>query len=470
MATSDRPTEGDKQADQEKPDDLIDTEAKADAEVSDDRAADVDPESDAAQTADGDKKADTSPDEDRDLTDDTETAQQEPEVVEDAPREELEPAQEAQSPTETVAPTERIIERKRGGFPALIGGVLAACLGFLSARTEILDPYLPDFLRTEDKTISLSERLDDAQTQLAAARDQIGVLEGQLAEVTASVGDIDETVDAIDIPDVDAALAPIGERIATLEARPIVTPEGAIVESAAFTAMRTSLQALEARAQEQDAEDTARSKEIAETLASVQSLQAEAEKQQAEAAAQQEELQGLLDAAREVEAAAAQAAQAAQARAALAQISSALASGAPYADAVASLEASGLAEVTDDLAAASGDGVATLASLQAGIADAARAALNTARVSSEDANTVGGFLQRQLGVRSVAPKEGSDPDAVLSRLEAAAKAGDLATALAEADALPEVAQEAMAGWLDAARARHAAQMAVDALSQRLSAL
>ena len=50
---------------------------------------------------------------------------------------------------------------------------------------------------------------------------------------------------------------------------------------------------------------------------------------------------------------------------------------------------------------------------------------------------LGAFLQNQLGGRSVVPREGDDPDAVLSRVGAAVEAGDLSTALTEIESLPE---------------------------------
>jgi hypothetical protein len=78
-------------------------------------------------------------------------------------------------------------------------------------------------------------------------------------------------------------------------------------------------------------------------------------------------------------------------------------------------------------------------------------------------------LTRALGARSVAPREGDDPDAVLSRAEAAIKAGDLNATLTELDTLPEEAQAAIADWRAAADARVAARAAADALAQRLTA-
>jgi hypothetical protein len=58
-------------------------------------------------------------------------------------------------------------------------------------------------------------------------------------------------------------------------------------------------------------------------------------------------------------------------------------------------------------------------------------------------------------VRSLTPRAGDSPDAILSRAEAAVGAGDLAGAIAELNTLPPAAQAAMADWIKAATARHA---------------
>jgi hypothetical protein len=112
-----------------------------------------------------------------------------------------------------------------------------------------------------------------------------------------------------------------------------------------------------------------------------------------------------------------------------------------------------------------------LSTLQAEFPDLARSALNAARASGagEGQQGIGGFLTRSLGVRSVAPREGSDPDAVLSRAEAALKSGDLDATLTELDTLPEEAQAVLADWRAAADARVSARAAADALAQRLTA-
>ena len=99
----------------------------------------------------------------------------------------------------------------------------------------------------------------------------------------------------------------------------------------------------------------------------------------------------------------------------------------------------------------------------------ARDALDAAR-AADDTGSVGAFFERRFGGRSIVPREGADPDAVLSRVEAAVRTGDLGTALSESEGLPEEAQSALGPWLEQAQQRHDAVQAADALAQRLSAL
>ena len=65
------------------------------------------------------------------------------------------------------------------------------------------------------------------------------------------------------------------------------------------------------------------------------------------------------------------------------------------------------------------------------------------------------------------PREGNDPDAVLSRAEAALVAGDLPAALAEIAALPPVAQEVLSPWVATAQTRLNAIAAVADLTSKI---
>ena len=137
------------------------------------------------------------------------------------------------------------------------------------------------------------------------------------------------------------------------------------------------------------------------------------------------------------------------------QVRIALESGAPYEEPLAVL-----GDAPEGLAGPAAAGVPTQGELVADFPPLAREALRVARAETAGGG-VGGLLSSAFGARSLEPREGSDPDAILSRVEAAARAGDLETALAEIGALPAPAQAALADWTERARTRLAARAAAD---------
>lgn len=108
-----------------------------------------------------------------------------------------------------------------------------------------------------------------------------------------------------------------------------------------------------------------------------------------------------------------------------------------------------------------------MAELADGFPDPAREALEAAlRANMGESWTerVSNFLRSQTGLRSLSPREGNDPDAVLSRAEAALQAGDVATAIKELEAMPEAGKPALADWLVQAQVRVEAEAAFAALA------
>ena len=77
------------------------------------------------------------------------------------------------------------------------------------------------------------------------------------------------------------------------------------------------------------------------------------------------------------------------------------------------------------------------------------------------------FLRAQTGARSLEPRPGNDPDAVLSRAGDAVQRGEIAAALTELQAFPPAGREAMADWLHGAEAWAAAAGAVDQIEGNL---
>jgi hypothetical protein len=117
-----------------------------------------------------------------------------------------------------------------------------------------------------------------------------------------------------------------------------------------------------------------------------------------------------------------------------------------------------------DLRALAKDGVPSRADLLAAAPDAAIAMIAAERVVDDNA----GFFERLLAsaeslikVRPVGVVEGEGVDAVVARMEAALKAGDLAKALAEYDTLPEGPKAAGAAFADQIRLRQKAEDLVD---------
>lgn len=156
------------------------------------------------------------------------------------------------------------------------------------------------------------------------------------------------------------------------------------------------------------------------------------------------------------------------AEAAVARLAAAVDSGLPYAPVLSQLGV----EVPKVLADAAARGLPTLSTLRAAFPDAARLGLEAALVADLGdswTDRAANFLRAQTGARSLAPREGSDPDAILSRAEAALAAGDARAALTEVEALPAPAQQAMSAWIDLARQRLAAEAAVADLAQKIGA-
>jgi len=153
------------------------------------------------------------------------------------------------------------------------------------------------------------------------------------------------------------------------------------------------------------------------------------------------------------------------------RLRAAVETGKAYQDVLAKLASEAAVDIPDALRIPAKTGVVPLVTLQQQFAPAARRALK-ASIQAEAANKglsqkFWAFLKAQVGARSLSPKAGKDPDAILSRAEAALNEGDLAKAVALVETLPPAGVAAMSDWLHAARTRLAAKAA---LTQFYSAL
>lgn len=317
-----------------------------------------------------------------------------------------------------VAPDHR--PRKGGFWPMVLGGAVAAGLG--AAATIYALPHLPaDWLPAAEAT--------DTDALVAAAEEA-----GRRAAAEAMAGDTGQS--------------DLADRLAALEG-----------ESGNDDAEQ--LQALQQRLDEQQARIEDLAARPAFDPDSAQNLQQQIEAAAADAQAQ---LEAARSEAQELQQAAEDSTRRAEAVAAIARLQAALDEGVTPEDARQTLEGAGV-PVPDALITE----VPSLTALQVEFPEAARAALRASlrdSSASGEGNVLTNFLRAQTGARSVAPREGDDPDAVLSRADAQVEAGRIDSALTELEALSEPARTApaMAQWLDRANAYTQAQAALSDLS------
>jgi hypothetical protein len=313
-----------------------------------------------------------------------------------------------------------------GFLPLLLGGVVAGAIGYGVAT------YFP-----------MNDGSVDVSVQMQAQADQLAALEAKLADIP-----------AVDLSGVEAQIASVGDQAAALS--------GAIDTN--FADLDARLTEVEKRP---GADGTLSDTALAAYQRELEQLRADLEIQQATVMSAVAQAETDLAAARAeseaLEQEALASAEAVASRAALNRVSTAIETGAPFADALGDLGG----DLPAALSSAAENGVATTAELTSDFPAAARAALATARAEgvSDESGGLGGFLRNQFDVRSTAPQEGSSPDAVLSRAEAAIKEGRVADALAEIEALPEVARAEMTDWTAQATERADVLDAVATLSE-----
>ncbi|MDQ1901134.1 hypothetical protein RAH32_11840 [Paracoccus sp. WLY502] len=355
-------------------------------------------------------------------------------VVRDAPA--LDTAT-VSTPVSTAAPAQKVTVRKTGFWPVFLGGVVAAGLG--SAATIWALPHLPAGWLPEQPESQV----------VATAAPEIDVAAIRSEAVAAAQAATSEQIDALRAEIAQAPAAP-------------ETPAGPSAEDLA--ALRQQVESQAARIQELaarpqiDPDIAARVQTLAEQADTLeQQLQTAAQAAQARINAAQAEAQQLQEAA-------AESTRRAEAVAAVAALQAALDRGVTPDEARQTLEGAGL-EAPEALTRE----VPSLDSLQASFPEAARAALRASlRQDSAAGNgsLFGNFIRAQTGARSVEPREGTDPDAILSRANAAVEEGRIGDAVTEIEALPEPGKTAtaMAEWLAGATAYRDAQAALSDLS------
>lgn len=362
-------------------------------------------------------------------------------------------------PAGEKAPRPEPPARRRGGFVGtVLGGAIAAGLGF-GAAGYLLPRLSTPAVSVEDVEavkVSISDqaaRLDAvgrtveeirADTSLASAQTTLsGDVDAKLTEFRGLLSEIDTRVS-----DLSERLAAYEDRVAALEKRPV---DGGAASATALEAFGRDMEAFR------------------EEMAAQRAAIADAQKQvESSASVATESIDAATAEAERIRSEAERSTRQATMRAALTRIEAALASGGALGPALADLDAAGV-----DVPAALADqaqGVPTMQALQETFAPAARSALAVSLRETADGTAwdrVAAFLRVQSGARSLVPKSGGDPDAVLSRAEAALAAGDLAAATGEIAALPAAGQARMAEWVELADRRIAATEAVKAMTAAL---
>lgn len=332
------------------------------------------------------------------------TRRKDPET--EAPEPVLEPAPETVAPlvaephafvAEPAAPIPAPEPRRRSGILGpMLGGAIAAASGFGLAHFDVFD------LRPDPAT--------DQSAEIAALKGQLAKLSDAAGSVTAHGQKLEARLAALESrPEADlSGLKALEDRMAAIEAMPVD-------DAASNAALAARLAKIETALQSQPAADTTALKaELDAASARLGEAEAEATTRTGEA-----------------EATAAKATRDLSLRA----LTDAVTSGQPFADKLQALADPALDAALGPMAET---GAPTLAALQAGFPDAARETLRLAReISPNDgwSDRLLDFLASQTEARSLTPREGTEPDAVLSRAEFALGQGRVTDALAELAAI-----------------------------------
>ena len=386
-------------------------------------------------------------------------------TIESGPRE-----QEKASPEKKMAQTPEPLvsdhskpqteaRKSSGFFPTLLGGAIAAALGFGAAYyilpRGISDETTAALTDQQAKLTGVADTVTKVETSLTQRLEtlskKVGAIEPEIDTLKASVetlqGDLGERLDAVSVEMKKTAeqVSALEARVLEIEKRPIADTKGAA--AAAVAAYEGELQALRAQLEDQKKQFEDLSAEVTARINNAKEQAGEIQKTAEETA------------------------KAATARAAISRIEAALEAGGGFETALSEFsEATGITPPAA-LQNAAKNGVTSLANLQASFPEAARTALAVSIRTTAGDGTVDrltAFLKSQVSPRSLEPREGDDPDAVLSRAEAELKAGDLEKALVTLKSLPDDGRVAMADWLEKAQARVDAQKALAELKQALN--
>jgi hypothetical protein len=283
-----------------------------------------------------------------------------------------------------------------------------------------------------------------SSTELAALADRLSALEAA------------PKAEPADLSELEGTLSAMQTRITALEEAPAPQPP----DLSALETLDQRLAAIEAMPQGGDASTTALAAKLADLERRLAALpQGGVDTSKVDAALARLEAAEAEAAARAT--AATEAAAAAGRAMALDRLRAVAMTGGAFDAELAALDDPALTAALSPHAA----GAATLADLQADFPDLVRQALDVARAAEGDQGWGARFLDflaAQTGARPLTPREGTTPDAILSRADFAVTEGRLADALTELAALSPDVQAVFADWTARATARLAVDTALEA--------
>lgn len=354
--------------------------------------------------------------------------------------------------TEKVADNQT--KKKTGSvLPLLFGGIISGAIGFGAATYYFMNQptigaaELSQAQTDIDANTAKLQEANNALTKLSQTVDTVKADDKYSATIADLVATSKENNDQINnkITEISMVITALQDRLTKVEKRPVTEAGGMTAEAAKayereLTEMRKLLETQRSEIQKLADETTARINQAAQQA---QTLEQSANKT-------------ANNAAKNV---------------AISQITAALNSGVSFEQALSNLQAAGDIDIPAALKDAAVNGVPTVTMLKADFPAAARLAL-TASIKENSGDSIsdklGSFFQSQVGGRSIEPREGDDPDAVLSRAEAAIKAGKVAEALSLVNMLPDAGKAAMQDWISAASSRKDASAALSELTNSLN--
>jgi hypothetical protein len=344
-----------------------------------------------------------------------------------------------------------------GAIAGLVVSALAAGAGYY-------------FLASKADLAETANRLTEIEAQ---AQRENAALETEAKRESAALVSLDKRVSALEIGAGAPSVAELNKRVAALEAANAENgPNAAAATQAAQQAAQTDQQ-LATQVKDLRADVDAARGEIPALAARVAKLETAAPKTNeadlSALAARLDKVEAALAAPKSETRVDAEKPAAADNAAAIAIIAGAIAdkltAGAPFGTEIAALQRLGVDPAELAALQAVADGAPTGSALAASFSAVAPRVLAAASQGEK-----GGVVDRLLAhirslvqVRDLGETMGDGPEAIVSRVEAECRRGDIAGALAAFDKLPAAAREAAGDWPAKARARQAADAALQSI-------